>query len=500
MWSRLLAIIFVLAVAKPALAADKPNIIIILADDMGYGDAHCYNSESKIPTPHLDQLAADGMRFTDAHTPSAVCTPTRYGLLTGRYCWRSRLKSGVLGGWSAPLIEDGRATIASHLQEQGYTTGIVGKWHLGLGWVTRGDVEVPKFWSNLKTEQVDFTAPLTDGPHTRGFDYSYIVPASLDMAPYVYIENGKVTQQPTAQQNAMKFPDFVRSGPRAPDLHIDQVLDDLTKRAVGFIERQAKQDNPFLLYFPLTAPHKPCTPHQRFRGKTAFGPYGDFVHQVDWTIGQVTGAIAKAGVRDNTLIVYTSDNGSFMYQFGPNAKDHTDEVTRHGYRAESHRANGPLRGTKADVWEAGHRVPFIARWPTRIQAGTTSNETICLTDLYATAAAICGSTLANDEAEDSFSLLPVFDGEPDQFERAPVINHSANGTFAIREGNWKLVLGNGSGGRQQPRGKPFERPYHLFNLEADLAETTNLIDEHPDIARRLEEACLQIRDTGRSRP
>ncbi len=498
----ILCVFSVLSLGIPcALAADssKPNIVVILADDMGYGDVHALNPESKVPTPNLDRLAGEAMTFTDGHSPSAVCTPTRYGLLTGRYCWRTRLTSGVLGGYSPPLIEDQRSTIATMLKRHGYQTGGVGKWHLGMALPMKDDNEAGRSrWEG--DPGVDFAGVISDSPVHHGFDYYFGVSASLDMAPYVYVRNDRFTMQPTAQQPAVSFPHFVRRGPRADDFVIEQVLDTLTEEAVEFIDRAARRDQPFFLYLPLTAPHKPTQPHARFRGRTKLGEYGDFVTQVDWTVGQVLKAIDDAQVTDNTLVIYTSDNGSYMYRYDDaSQKDHVDDPKIQGYRAEHHRANGPFRGTKADIWEAGHHVPLLVRWPGTVKAGTQCDETVCLTDLYATCAEIVGAKVPDTAAEDSCSLLPMLRGE-DVTRGAPVIHHSAGGMFAIRDGRWKLVLGNGSGGREKPAGKPFAGPYQLFDMSADVAETTDLAAQHPDVVSDLTRKLERIRDGGRSIP
>ena len=481
------ALLTLLLIITTSTAAEPPNIVFILADDMGFGDVQSLNTDSAIPTPAFDRLASEGMTFTDAHTPSGVCTPTRYGLVTGRYCWRTRLKSGVLNGYSDPLIQSDRITVAEFLSDQGYHTGAVGKWHLGLGWVKNG-------------RTIDFTKALTDGPHTHGFDFSHIIPASLDFPPYVYIENGQVTADDILQQPGQGFPAFLRAGEIAADLTMEDVLDDLAAQAANYIDEQADGDQPFFLYMPLTAPHKPVLPHTRFRDSTELGPYGDFIVQVDATVGKVLNAIDDAGVTENTLVIYTSDNGSFMVRRDdPDEPDHTDDETIQAYRADSHTSNGPFRGTKADIWEGGHHVPFFARWPEQIEAGSQCQEPICLTDFFATTADILDAELPDEAAPDSFSLLSLMQGDGWQSPRAPVIHHSSGGMFAIRDGRWKLVLGNGSGGRQQPRGKPFERPYALFDLSEDIAEQNNVIDEHPDVAREMEARCLEIRDSGRSR-
>jgi len=465
-------------------ASAKPNIVFVLADDMGHGDVQALNPESSIPTPNLNRLAEQGITFTDAHTPSAVCTPTRYGLLTGRYCWRSRLKSGVLSGYGEPLIEADRPTVASLLKQQGYTCGIVGKWHLGLNLTRTG-----------KGNDIDLTKPVDDGPNRRGFDFSYIIPASLDFPPYVYIHNGRITATSAVEQAAQPFPAYLRKGSRGNDLVMEDVLDHLLEKAVGFIRREAAKPEPFFLYFPLTAPHKPVLPHPRFRGRTKLGPYGDFVVQVDWTVGEVLNAVDECGIADDTLFVFTSDNGSYMYRLDdPQAKDHKDDPSIQAYRASSHRSNGVLRGTKADIWEAGHRVPFFVRWPGKIKPDSRCDQTICLTDFAATAAELNGGKLPEEAAEDSYSFLPYLFGQPRPTPRPPVIHHSAAGMFAIRDGQWKLVLGDGSGGREQPRGKPFARPYQLFDLVQDLSERDDVRDRHPEIASRLEEACAEVRN------
>jgi arylsulfatase A-like enzyme len=469
-----------------AAAASRPNVVVVLADDMGVGDVKALNPASRIPTPSLDRLAAQGMIFGDAHTPSSVCTPTRYGLLTGRYAWRGRLKRGVLDGYDGPLIEAGRPTMASFLKEHGYHTGIVGKWHLGLGFARHGD-----------REQIDYGRGVSDGPHTRGFDFSFVIPASLDFPPYVYVRNGQITRH-TVLQSAQAFPAFMRHGPIGADLDPEKTLDDLLVEAVGYLAERARHQEPFFLYVPLTAPHKPVLPARRFVGATALGPYGDFVTQVDWTVGQILATLDGLGLAEDTLFLYTSDNGSFMYRRDdPEGDDHVSDPRIQAYRADHHTANGPWRGTKADIWEAGHRVPFFVRWPGRVSPGSRSDAPVCLTDVFATVADVVGARLPRDGAEDSFSFLPLLRGA--STERAPLVHHSVNGTFAIRDGRWKLVAGNGSGGREDPPGEPFGRPYQLFDLEADPSERKDVLADHPDVAKRLEATLERLRTSGRSR-
>ena len=467
-----------------------PNVVVILADDMGYGDVHALNPASRIPTPHLDRLAAEGMAFTDAHSPSGVCTPTRYGLLTGRYCWRSRLKKGVLGGYSTPLLDPGQATLGTLFQEAGYHTAAVGKWHLGMALPKLADDANTSAWSG--DPGIDFEGKITDGPTHHGFDRYFGVTASLDMAPYVYVRDDHFAAQPTVQQKGMKFPHFVRKGPRSIDFRLENVLDDLTREAVAFIEESAGGERPFFLYLPLTAPHKPTLPHDHFRGRTGLGEYGDFIEQVDWTIGRVLKALSDTGVAGETLVICTSDNGSYMFERDEGKEDHVANPKNQGYRPDHHRPNAAWRGTKADIYEAGHRVPFFARWPGRIEAGSRNLEPICHVDLYATLAAAIGADVVEGAAEDSVSLLPLMRGEEGARRGTPVVHHSGNGTFALREGRWKAIFCSGSGGREKPVGKPFDA-VRLFDLESDPGERSDVAAENPEIVERLSKRLEEIR-------
>lgn len=486
-----------LAVLGPgSLTADRPNIVIIMADDLGYGDPGCLNPDSAIPTPHLDRLARSGRRYTDAHSPSAVCTPTRYGLLTGRYSWRTAMKSGVLGGYSKPLLEPGRPTIASFLQQHGYRTGAVGKWHLGMAMpLLSADAAVSQWQGD---PGIDFAGVITDSPVHHGFDYYFGVSASLDMAPYAYIRNDRFTMLPSRQQPAVKFPGFVRQGPRAEDFVIDQVLDRLTDEAVRFIETRSGEEAPYFLYVPCTAPHKPVQPAAEFRGRTHAGDYGDFVAQVDAATGRILAAIEASGGADNTLVVFTSDNGSFMFRRDDRQPDHVDDPTIQAYRADRHRANGPWRGTKADIYEGGHRVPFLVRWPGRIEAGSQSGQTICHVDLFATCAEIIGAELPTGAAEDSFSFLDPADGQTRR-RPVPVIHQSGSGMLALRDGPWKLVAGNGSGGRQKPAGKRDQRPFQLYNLADDPGEQRDVADQQPQRLAEMTDMLAALRAARGSR-
>jgi arylsulfatase A len=451
-----------------------PNIVYVLADDLGWGDLGCYNADSAVPTPHAARLAREGMRFTDMHSPSSVCTPTRYGILTGRYCWRTRLTSGVLWGYSPNLIEPGRMTAASLLRSRGYTTGVIGKWHLGLG----------------AAEKTDYSQPLRPSPLDHGFDYFYGIPASLDMDPYLYVENDRTVQLPTAHTEGRNQPRgvFWRSGPIAPDFRLEEVLPILTSKAVEFIRtRSARQ--PFFLYLPLTAPHTPWLPNPPFRGKSQAGDYGDFVTEVDDSLGQVMRALDEAGAARDTLLIFTSDNGA---HWTPEDK----------FRF-AHRANAHWRGMKADIWDGGHRIPFLARWPGRIAPGATSGQLGCLTDLLATVAEIVTAKLPDDAGEDSYSLLPAMLGRKSRAARQAVVHHSSDGLFSIREGAWKLILGLGSGGFSEPKRtepQPGQPPGQLYHIGRDPGETENVYTKHPDVVARLRALLDTYRRQGHSRP
>ena len=474
-------VLALLAFCLSATAARAaPNIVYIMADDMGYGDVQALNPRSTIPTPHIDRIAAEGMTFTDGHSSSGVCTPTRYSVVTGRYSWRSRLKRGVLNGYSGHLIDPARETVASFLGKQGYDTAVVGKWHLGIDFAKKG-------------KELDFTQPVGFTPNVNGFDFSYIIPASLDFPPYVYVRDDRVTEPETVDQPAVKFPGFLRKGPRSKALVMDECLHHLTGQVTEYIAGREKAGKPFFLYFPLSAPHKPVLPHPDFRGTSGLGPYGDFVKQVDWTVGQVLTTLDEAGLTDRTLLIYSSDNGSFMYR-QEEGQDHVADATVQAYDPKHHTANADWRGTKADIWEGGHRVPFLARWPGTIKPGSRCATPVCSVDLFATCAEAAGAELPDDVAEDSLSLVPMFK-DPEAARGAPVIHHSASGMFAIRDGKWKLVAGNGSGGREAPKGKPFAKPYHLFDMEADPGETRNLIESETAVAAKLEAELRRIMDT-----
>ena len=480
-----------IAVVAGETNTQRPNIVYILADDLGIGDVRAFNPEGKIATPNIDRLAAEGMRFTDAHSGSAVCTPTRYGLLTGRYAWRTRLQSGVCWGYSRPLIAESRLTIASMLEQQGYHTGCVGKWHLGLTWGLHDTDRVPSDNPRQSWDNIDFAEPILSGPRQLGFEYFFGISASLDMHPYVYLENDRVTQVPGTIAPASSGMAFWRKGPIAADFEHLSVLDKLTEQAVQYIHQQDQQ-RPFFLYFPLTAPHKPIFPAERFRGQSGLNEWGDFVLQVDWCIGQVMQAIETKGFAEDTLFIVTSDNGAT-----PGAD--FSALAKKGHSPSYH-----FRGHKADIFEGGHRVAFVARWPAVIQAGSTSDQTICHTDLLATAAEITGVELPANAGEDSVSLLPAMRQTVQGPLREAAVHHSVNGSFAIRRGRWKLCFCPGSGGWSSPRPPQARRQQlpavQLYDLATDIGETKNLHAEHPQVVEELTSLLQKYVSDGRSTP
>lgn len=458
----------------------NPNIIYILADDMGYGDLSCLNSNSKIKTVYLDQLAARGMIFRDAHASSAVCTPSRYSIVTGRYNWRSKLKQGVTNGYSEPLIEADRMTVASFLHSQGYKTACVGKWHLGWQWVKNGSGEA----------EVDYERPIGNGPTSRGFDEFFGISASLDMPPYVYVENDTVTAVPDQVTPGNLGKAFWRPGPIAPDFKHEEVLPRLTERVLDTIDRWAKDSSPFFIYFSMPAPHTPMLPAAEFVGQSGTNDYGDFCLQVDDVAGQVMRALEKNGIERNTILIFTSDNGC-----SPRADFH--QLAGFG-----HNPSYIFRGYKADIYEGGHRIPFIVRWPEAIKAGTVCDQTVCLGDLLATCADILGQDLPANAGEDSVSNLPLWLGQ-DAFpsSREGIVHSSLDGSLSIRQGRWKLEMCAGSGGWSYPRpGSNYDGllPAQLYDLTADISERNNLIETYPQIVQRLQALLTKTIRNGRS--
>ena len=468
-----------------------PNIIYILADDLGYGDVSIYNPGEKITTPNIDKLAEAGMRFTDAHSPSSVCTPTRYSILTGQYCWRSRLPRGVLSGYGRALIEKKQQTVASMLKEKGYTTAVIGKWHLGLDWIIKEGREETlvikenngkeaSILTTMNPDDIDFTKPPSDGPLKHGFDYSYILPASLDMEPYCYLKNDTLVELPTGHTEGNDLNTgftgaFWRAGLMAPEFDVRQVLPVFTSQAENYIRRQKDTDKPYFLYFAMTAPHTPWLPANEFSGSSQAGDYGDFVTMVDAMVGRVLTALKESGKEENTVVILASDNGPY---WRPAFIEKFD-----------HRSAYIYRGMKADAWEGGHRIPFMVRWPGHVQPGSVSNATTTLANLMATAADITGIGTDHVQGKDSYSILPVLLGKTETVPgQDAVIHHSSRGMFAIRSGDWKLVEGLGSGGFSEPVSYdplPGEAPGQLFNIKNDPSETVDLYLQEPEIVKKM---------------
>lgn len=464
--------------AQPAFTK-PPNIVLILVDDMGYGDPGCYNAESKIPTPNIDRLAKDGIRFTDAHASGPLCHVSRYGLMTGRYPWRTEFN------WRRqPIIAENQDTIASFLKSRGYRTSMVGKWHLGF------------------TEKLieDYTGELRGGPVDRGFESYFGIRASTDIPPYFYIRGNRAVLPPSstiAANNTQGWTRiqgaFWRKGKIAPDLKLEEVLPRFTREAVSVITRhtEKKDEKPLFLYLAYPAPHTPWLPSQQFTGKSKAGLYGDFMMMVDAMIGNVLKALDTTGMREDTLVIFSSDNGPVWYD---------QDVKKFG-----HDSSGGLRGMKADAWEAGHRMPFIVRWPNKVAAGSRTDHTICFTDLFATFAAICGENLPAAAGPDSLDFLPdlLGIGAAGETQRPPIVMAAGGGTMLIRDGDWKLINTLGSGGFSKPRrikpqaGEPLGQ---LYNLAKDRAEQNNLYLEHPEIVARLNKKLDAIRKSKRTRP
>lgn len=503
-----MALIFLFTATVRSQHEQKPNIVIIYTDDQGYGDVGALNPDAKFRTPYMDQLAHEGIVFTDGHSSDAVCSPSRYSLLTGRYSWRTSLKKGVLGADGPCLIEKDRMTIASLLQANGYKTAMIGKWHLQM-----------EFEGSLGKDR-DWSKPFSAGPIEKGFDYFFGIPASMNYGILTYLENDRVLDPPVLwtkkkdDKNPRTFSDTIRpKGYRmtppyrtepdknsggwvevAPSFNDELVLKTFAEKAVAYIDEaaaEAKAGKPFFLYLPLTSPHLPHCTHPDFQGRSDCGNYGDFMEETDHRIGQVLEALKSNGLEDNTLVIFSSDNGA---------------ETNYVYQREKygHYSSLDFKGGKRDIYEGGHRVPFIMRWPKVIQAGSRSDLPVCQTDYLATIADIIGVELPDNAGEDSYSLLPVLKGsEYDQTLRGPVVHHSVSGHFAIRDGKWKLNMLRGSGGSLKPKfikPKEGEAVFELYDMEEDPGETTNRYFDHPEVVERLTRQLARIIKEGRTTP
>lgn len=464
--------------AGVARGDQKPNIVFIFADDMGIGDVS--HTTGLAPTPYIDRMAAEGMRFTDAHTSSSVCTPSRYSLLTGRYNWRTRLQKSVFfNPHDAPLIKEDEATVASLLKKAGYHSACIGKWHLGIGWQFKEDFQRAPGQEGQGWD-IDYSLPAIT-PTSHGFDYFYGIQASLDMAPYVYIENDRAVVPATVTKA------FHRKGAASADFEAVDCLTTFAEKSAEYIAQRAEEAKPFFLYLPLTSPHTPIVPSKDWKGKSDIGKYGDFLMETDWVVGEVLQALDRHGLTENTLVIFSTDNGCSP---AANIKNLTEQ---------GHKPNGDLRGHKADIFEGGHRVPFIVRWPGVVKPGSVTDRLTCTTDFMATCADIVGSPLKKDAGVDSISFLPTLK-DAGQVERSAIVHHSINGAFAIREGNWKLCFCPGSGGWSAPRGKATQGlpEVQLYNLETDPGETENLSETHPEKTEELTRLMQRYIEQGRS--
>ncbi|QNN21386.1 arylsulfatase [Planctomycetales bacterium ZRK34] len=464
-----LTCIILIAFAASAPADAPPNILYILCDDLGYGDVQGLNlTHGKIPTPHIDRLIVEGMTFSDAHSGSSVCTPTRYGILTGRYAWRTRLQRGVLGGADEdPLIAADRLTVPALLRKHGYTTAIIGKWHLGFNYAS--DVHVPKK-PPQRSAGVPVGSRIVNGPTTRGFDHFYGFEHARSMS--TVIEDGRVTAE----------------------IKPIDMLPAIADRAVDYITQRGRADDrkPFFLYLALNSPHTPLVPAAEWQGRSPLGPYGDFVMQTDHVVGQVLTALDQANLTDNTLVIFTSDNGCAPY-IG------VDKLQKQGHYPSADR-----RGYKSDIWDGGHRIPFIVRWPGHVDSGSVSDQLICLTDLMATCADLLDVDLPASAGEDSISILPVLEGTATQPVRQTVVHHSINGEFALRRGPWKLVFCPGSGGWTAPRDAAARKQglpsRQLYQMHDDIAESVNLQSSQTARVKQMTELMERDIAAGRSTP
>jgi arylsulfatase A len=498
----------------------RPHIVYFFVDDMGYGDASCLNPEGKIQTPNIDRLASEGMKFTDAHSTSAVCSPSRYSVLTGRYNWRSTLQRGIVGVYGDPLITGDRLTVPGFLKQHGYHTACIGKWHLGMGWDFEADEEsfYPRILQDDRTPpegptdleaspaqrarwREAFAKPTTGGPTTRGFDYHFGVDIP-NWPPYCFIENSRPVGIPSeflpsrlVGANLASY-----SGPAMPYWHFEQLLPTWAKKADAYIAERAAADEPFFLYLPMTSPHTPLSVNKAFIGKSGLNNlYADLVIETDDVLGRVLASLDKHGVADNTLVIFTSDNGCAHYI---GAREDGPGNFESALEPQGHFPSGPYRGYKSDAWDGGHRIPFIARWPGQIPAGSECDQLVSLADLMATCAEIVGDTLPDTAGEDSVSMMPLFRGG-DRPVREQLVHHSIDGKFAIRDGHWKLVLCPGSGGwtkndaKAAAEGLPLVQ---LYDLQADPGEQRNLQAENPEKVRGMVARLKQIVSDGRSTP
>lgn len=473
-----------------AAQGTRPNVVIVLTDDMGWGDLGCYGATA-IPTPNMDRVAREGARLTDAHSCSALCSPSRYGVLTGRYSWRGPLKRGVLVGHSPAIIERDRPTIASILRSTGYATAAIGKWHLGLGWHWNDGSRLDAWASDpsnyvvtdrdrARDFDVDYTRPFTGGPLDLGFERFFGISGALDMPPYCFLDQDRTLGVPDLEKEIYhdQLPGLQVAGWRDDEVDVR-----FAAEAAGWIREQADSKDPFFLYCATASPHRPCVPPAFIQGASRAGQRGDCVALADWVVGEILHALDDTGAAANTLVIVTSDNGAPIFP-----EDGTDVTV--------HSPNGHWRGQKADIWDGGHREPFVARWPGRIPAGLVLSDLVCLTDLVATVASAAGAPVPEQAAEDSVDILPILTGETSMRPERAVVHHSAAGAFSIRQGRWKSIFTTGSGGGfTNPGGRQCDATQpegQLYDIEADPTEIRNLWNIRTDLVAELYEDLKRI--------
>jgi arylsulfatase A len=475
-------------------AAEKPNILILYADDLGYGDLGCYHPDSKIPTPHLDKLAAEGMRFTDAHSSSGICTPSRYAMLTGRHHWRDF--HGIVNAFGKSVFKPERLTLPEMLHAEGYQTACIGKWHLGWDWDV---IRKPGSKTNgIGFDDFDWSKPIPDGPLAHGFDH-YFGDTVINFPPYCWIEDDKVVTPPDTMMDPEKWKAIkegnweCRPGPMATGWDPYENIPETTRRGVEYIKSREKDDKPFFLYFAYPSPHAPIIPNDAFDGKSKAGPYGDFVYETDDSIGQLLKALEETGQAENTIVIFSADNGAEHYAYARDEKF-------------GHWSSHPLRGLKRDIYEGGHRVPTIIKWPGVTKAGTVNDALVSQIDFMATIASALGHELPTDAAEDSHDLLPLLKGETESI-RTTHIHNTNKDQYAIRDGNWLLidrksgyVSGVGKNWEERHGYKTDKQEVQLFDLEKDISQKNNLAAAHPERVAGLQALLKKIRDQGHSAP
>lgn len=491
-----------------------PNIIIIFADDMGYGDVSALNPKAKTLTPAIDQMAETGLVFTEAHASASVCTPSRYGLLTGRYAFRNRVKGGNVGGFNRSVFDPERKTVGHLLKNAGFTTAAIGKWHLGFDWAPLNEDETPHMDKNTKYSNVDYSKPIKFGPNHYGFDYSFIHPASLDIPPYLFLRNGQAiddqmilssdvyplrleTTEYSWDKKHTEEGDIYwdkgvwwRNGEMAESFRIEECLGDIVADGADFIERHVSEqkNNPFFLYLSLTGPHTPWVPEDQFKGKSSVDTYGDFILTIDNVVRTINDQVKHLGIAENTMVIFATDNGGYWPE---------EEII-----LQQHNSNYGRRGQKGDIWDGGHRIPLVITWPSKISEPQQYDQLVSLTDLFATFADLTGQTMDNDSGEDSFSFLHVLNGNLSKPVRSSMIHHTSRRFFAIREGDWKYIDMLGSGGFTHPSFidiEPGMPEGQLYNIKTDPLESTNLYFEHPEIVADLKYKIEEIKEAGHSR-